>query len=270
MPEGHTSYLRKKHKTNKIIFSPEFLREGMALHDNLYPSRIIVGGHCKYSKIFGNILKNASLKECVDILYTSSNEAEAIKLFSNTYLALRVAFFNELDTYAMSKGLNTKRIIQGLSLDKRIGNKYNNPSFGYGGYCLPKDTKQLLSNFKDIPQDLITAVIKSNETRKIFIADKIKEQQYETIGFYKLAMKKGSDNHRSSSIIDVINMILRSSKKVIVYEQNLDNNFFNNIEIETNLKTFKKKSDLIIANRFENALKDVEDKVFTRDIFEEN
>ena len=170
----------------------------------------------------------------------------------------------------MSKGLNTKRIIQGLSLDKRIGNKYNNPSFGYGGYCLPKDTKQLLSNFKDIPQDLITAVIKSNETRKTFIADKIKEQQYETIGFYKLAMKKGSDNHRSSSIIDVINMILRSSKKVIVYEQNLDNNFFNNIEIETNLKTFKKKSDLIIANRFENALKDVEDKVFTRDIFEEN
>jgi UDPglucose 6-dehydrogenase len=258
------------HKTDKIIFSPEFLREGLALHDNLYPSRIIVGSKCDNARLFASLLKQSSHLPEVEILYTSSREAEAIKLFSNSYLALRVAFFNELDTYAMSKNLNSKEIIRGLSLDSRIGDHYNNPSFGYGGYCLPKDTKQLLSNFNDIPQELIKSVIASNDKRKEYIANKIIDTDFETIGFYKLAMKKGSDNFRSSSILDIINFVKTSDKKIIVFEPSIKNNFLDDIEFEENLEIFKSRSDLIVTNRLEEELLDVLEKVFTRDIFKEN
>ena len=230
IPEGHTEKLQSIHKTKKIIFSPEFLREGLALHDNLYPSRIIVGSKCDNARLFASLLKQSSHLPEVEILYTSSREAEAIKLFSNSYLALRVAFFNELDTYAMSKDLNSEEIIRGLGLDSRIGNHYNNPSFGYGGYCLPKDTKQLLSNFNDIPQDLIKSVIASNDKRKEYIANKIIDTDCKTIGFYKLAMKKGSDNLRSSSILDVINLVKTSDKKIIVFEPSIKNNILDDIE----------------------------------------
>jgi UDPglucose 6-dehydrogenase len=239
IPEGHTDLLKSKYKTNHIIFSPEFLREGQALQDNLYPSRIIIGSKCTNAEFFANILREASLKKDVDILFTSSKEAEAIKLFSNTYLAMRVAFFNELDTYAMSKSLNARDIINGLSLDDRIGDHYNNPSFGYGGYCLPKDTKQLLANFDSIPQELISSVISSNQTRKKFISDKILERESNTIGFYKLAMKKGSDNFRSSSILDLIDHVSNAGKKVIIFEPNINNKFFNGIEIDNDFESFK-------------------------------
>ena len=270
IPEGHTDLLKSKYKTNNIIFSPEFLREGQALQDNLYPSRIVIGSTCNNAEFFANILREASLKKDVDILFTSSKEAEAIKLFSNTYLAMRVAFFNELDTYAMSKGLNARDIINGLSLDKRIGDHYNNPSFGYGGYCLPKDAKQLLANFNGIPQELVSSVINSNQTRKSFIADKILERKSDIIGFYKLAMKKDSDNFRSSSIIDVINLISNANKKVIIFEPNIDDKFFNGIEVDNNFESFKQRADLIVTNRQEDQLLDIQDKVFTRDIFKEN
>ena len=270
IPEGHTEKLQGIHKTDKIIFSPEFLREGLALHDNLYPSRIIVGSKCDNARLFASLLKRASHLPEVEILYTSSREAEAIKLFSNSYLALRVAFFNELDTYAMSKNLNSEEIIRGLSLDSRIGDHYNNPSFGYGGYCLPKDTKQLLSNFNDIPQDLIKSVIASNDKRKAYIANKIIDTDCKTIGFYKLAMKKDSDNFRSSSILDVINLVKTSDKKIIVFEPSIKNNFLDDIQFEENLEIFKSRSDLIVTNRLEDELLDVLEKVFTRDIFKEN
>jgi len=270
IPEGHTDLLKSKYKTNNIIFSPEFLREGQALQDNLYPSRIIIGSKCKNAELFANILQEASLKKNVDILFTSSKEAEAVKLFSNTFLALRVAFFNELDTYAMSKGLNARDIINGLSLDERIGDYYNNPSFGYGGYCLPKDTKQLLANFNEIPQELVSSVINSNHTRKSFIANKILERESDTIGFYKLAMKKDSDNFRSSSIIDVINLISNANKKVIIFEPNIVDKSFNGIEVDNNFESFKQRADLIVTNRQEDQLLDIQDKVFTRDIFKEN
>ena len=270
VPEGHTDSLKAKYKTNNIIFSPEFLREGLALQDNLYPSRIIIGSKCSNAELFANILQEASLKKDVDILFTSSKEAEAIKLFSNTYLALRVAFFNELDTYAMSKGLSARDIINGLSLDDRIGDHYNNPSFGYGGYCLPKDTKQLLANFDSIPQELISSVISSNQTRKTFISDKILERESNTIGFYKLAMKKDSDNFRSSSILDVIDLVLNAGKKVIIFEPTVNNKSFNGIEVDNNFESFKQRADLIVANRQEDQLLDIQDKVFTRDIFKEN
>ena len=231
LPEGHTQYLKKKFNTENIIFSPEFLREGKALYDNLYPSRIIVGSRCQNAQIFANILKQASLKPDVKLLLTSSKEAESIKLFSNTYLALRVAFFNELDSYALSKGLNSEDIINGVSMDSRIGDHYNNPSFGYGGYCLPKDTKQLQANFKDIPQDLITSVISSNIKRKNFIADYILEKNPKVIGFYKLAMKKNSDNSRFSSVLDVIDRVRRSISEVIVYEPNTSEVFLDGLEL---------------------------------------
>jgi UDPglucose 6-dehydrogenase len=270
IPEGHTELLQEKYNNKRIIFSPEFLREGNALYDNLYPSRIVVGSKCEHAKAFANLLRNASLKKEVKTLFTSSREAEAIKLFSNTYLALRVAFFNELDTYAMSKGLNSKDIITGLSLDKRIGDHYNNPSFGYGGYCLPKDTKQLLTNFSDIPQDLIKSVISSNSKRKIFMANAILETESNIIGFYKLAMKKDSDNFRSSSILDVIKLVRTSGKQIIIFEPNIDNKHFLGIEIDNNLKSFKDRCDLIVTNRTEKALSNVQSKVFTRDIFKEN
>jgi UDPglucose 6-dehydrogenase len=270
IPEGHTELLKAKYKTNNIIFSPEFLREGQALQDNLYPSRIIIGSKCKNAKFFANILQEASLKKDVDILFTSSKEAEAIKLFSNTYLALRVAFFNELDTYAMSKSLNARDIIKGLSLDERIGDHYNNPSFGFGGYCLPKDTKQLLANFNDIPQELVSSVINSNQKRKSFIANKILEREPDTIGFYKLAMKKDSDNFRSSSILDVIDLVLNADIKVIIFEPTVNDKSFNGIEVDNNFESFKQRADLIVANRQEDQLLDIQDKVFTRDIFKEN
>ena len=270
IPEGHTDLLKSKYKTNHIIFSPEFLREGQALQDNLYPSRIIIGSKCNNAEFFANILREASLKKDVDILFTSSKEAEAIKLFSNTYLAMRVAFFNELDTYAMSKSLNARDIINGLSLDDRIGNHYNNPSFGYGGYCLPKDTKQLLANFNGIPQELISAVINSNKTRKSFIANNILERKFKTIGFYKLDMKKGSDNYRSSSILDVIDLVIAADRKVIIFETNINNKFFNGIEIDNDFESFKQRADLVVTNRHDDALSDIQDKVFTRDIFKEN
>ena len=270
IPEGHTEYLQEKYNNKRIIFSPEFLREGNALYDNLYPSRIIVGSKCEHAKIFANLLRNASLKKEVEVLFTSSREAEAIKLFSNTYLALRVAFFNELDTYAMSKGLNSKDIITGLSLDNRIGGHYNNPSFGYGGYCLPKDTKQLLANFSEIPQDLIKSVISSNSKRKIFMAKAILETNSNIIGFYKLAMKKDSDNFRSSSILDVIELVKISGREIIIFEPNINNNYFLDIEIDNDLKNFKKRCDLIVTNRTDKDINDVQDKLFTRDIFKEN
>ncbi|MDC3247609.1 nucleotide sugar dehydrogenase [Gammaproteobacteria bacterium] len=270
IPEGHTDLLKSKYKTNHIIFSPEFLREGQALHDNLYPSRIVIGSKCNNAEFFANILRKASLKKDVGILFTSSREAEAIKLFSNTYLAMRVAFFNELDTYAMSNNLNARDIITGLSLDDRIGDHYNNPSFGYGGYCLPKDTKQLLANFNGIPQELISAVINSNKTRKTFIANKILERKFKTIGFYKLDMKKGSDNYRSSSILDVIDLVIAADRKVIIFETNINNKFFNSIEIDNDFESFKQRADLVVTNRQDDALSDIQDKVFTRDIFEEN
>ena len=270
IPEGHTDLLKSKYKTNHIIFSPEFLREGQALQDNLYPSRIIIGSKCNNAEFFANILREASLKKDVDILFTSSKEAEAIKLFSNTYLAMRVAFFNELDTYAMSKSLNARDIIDGLSLDDRIGDHYNNPSFGYGGYCLPKDTKQLLANFDSIPQELISSVITSNQTRKKFISDKILERESNTIGFYKLAMKKGSDNFRSSSILDLIDHVSNAGKKVIIFEPSISDKSFMGIDVDNNFESFKKRSDLIVTNRLEDMLSDVKNKVFTRDIFKEN
>ena len=270
IPEGHTDLLKSKYKTNNIIFSPEFLREGQALQDNLYPSRIVIGSKCTNAKFFATILQEASLKKDIDILFTSSKEAEAIKLFSNTYLALRVAFFNELDTYAMSKNLNARDIISGLSLDERIGDHYNNPSFGFGGYCLPKDTKQLLANFNEIPQELVSSVINSNQKRKSFIANKILERESDTIGFYKLAMKKGSDNFRSSSILDVIDLVLNSGKKVIIFEPTVNDKSFNGIEVDNNFESFKQRADLIVANRQEDQLLDIQDKVFTRDIFKEN
>ena len=270
IPEGHTDHLKSKYKTNNIIFSPEFLREGQALQDNLYPSRIVVGSKCNNAKLFANILQKASLKKDVNILFTSSKEAEAIKLFSNTYLAMRVAFFNEIDTYAMSKNLNAEDIINGLSLDERIGGHYNNPSFGYGGYCLPKDTKQLLANYNSIPQELISSVINSNKTRKIFIANKILERECQTIGFYKLVMKKDSDNLRSSSIIDVINLVSDADKKVIIFEPTIIDKFFNGIEVDNNFESFKGRVDLIVTNRQEEQLSNIQDKVFTRDIFKEN
>lgn len=270
IPEGHTESLQQKYKSKKIIFSPEFLREGNALYDNLYPSRIVVGSKCRDAQIFADILKNASLKKDAEVLLTSSREAEAIKLFSNTYLAMRIAFFNELDTYAMSKGLNSMDIIKGLSSDKRIGAHYNNPSFGYGGYCLPKDTKQLLSNFRDIPQDLIKSVISSNSKRKIFIANTILNSDADVIGFFKLAMKKNSDNFRSSSIIDIIQLIKDSDKKIIIFEPGIHKDHFLDIEIDNKLESFKKRCDLIVSNRLEDGLTDVRDKLFTRDIFKEN
>ena len=270
IPEGHTEFLQKKYNNKRIIFSPEFLREGNALYDNLYPSRIVVGSKCKHAKIFADLLADASLKKEVKILLTSSREAEAIKLFSNAYLALRVAFFNELDTYAMSKGLDSMNIITGLGLDERIGDHYNNPSFGYGGYCLPKDTKQLLANFDDIPQDLIKSVISSNNKRKIFIANAILEIESNIIGFYKLAMKKDSDNFRSSSTLDVIELVKSSGKQIIIFEPNINNKHFLDIEVDNNLESFKKRCDLIVTNRTEMSLNDVQDKLFTRDIFKEN
>lgn len=267
VPVGFTKTIKEKYKMNNIMFSPEFLREGKALYDNLYPSRIIIGEKSKKAEQFAKILKDACLKEDAQIKYMNSTEAEAVKLFSNTYLALRVAFFNELDTYAEKKGLNAKDIIDGVCLDKRIGNYYNNPSFGYGGYCLPKDTKQLRANFKDVPENLISAIVQSNETRKSYIANEVITKKPKIVGIYRLAMKSNSDNFRSSAINDVMKKIQEKNIKVVLYEPTINEQNFNNIEIVKNLDTFKSLSDIIIANRLNNEIKDVEYKIYTRDLF---
>lgn len=267
VPVGFTKTIKEKYKMNNIMFSPEFLREGKALYDNLYPSRIIIGEKSKKAEQFAKILKDACLKEDAQIKYMNSTEAEAVKLFSNTYLALRVAFFNELDTYAEKKGLNAKDIIDGVCLDKRIGNYYNNPSFGYGGYCLPKDTKQLRANFKDVPENLISAIVQSNETRKSYIANEVITKKPKIVGIYRLAMKSNSDNFRSSAINDVMKKIQEKNIKAVLYEPTINEQNFNNIEIVKNLDTFKSLSDIIIANRLNNEIKDVEYKIYTRDLF---
>ncbi len=271
IPIGHTDYLRKKFSTEKIIFSPEFLREGQSLMDNLKPTRIVIGGDCEKSKSFGKILSEASEFNSIKPIFTSSSDAEAIKLFSNTYLAMRVAFFNEIDSFAIANKLNPMNIINGVSLDPRIGQGYNNPSFGYGGYCLPKDTKQLLANFKDTPQALIEATIVSNSIRKNFIAEEIIARNVKTVGFYRLIMKKGSDNFRTSAITSIINRLKETGLEPIVFEPLLDHQEdFNNFELVEDLDKFKERSELIVANRISGDLLDVESKLFTRDIFEEN
>ena len=270
IPVGHTADCKKKNKSDRIVFSPEFLREGRALHDNLYPSRIIIGGHCEKSKIFASLLEDAAKKEKIVKIFMDSNEAEAVKLFANTYLAMRVSFFNELDSYALANKLNTKNIIDGVSLDTRIGDGYNNPSFGYGGYCLPKDTKQLLANYKHVPQTLIQAIVSSNTTRKDFIADEILKQKPNVIGFYRLVMKANSDNFRSSAIQGIMKRVKAKGVKVVIYEPELKQKDFFGSEVITNLYDFKLKSDLIVANRLAECLMDVKDKCFSRDLFGDN
>ena len=267
IPVGYIEKIREEYVTDKIFFSPEFLREGKALYDNLYPSRIIVGDKGEKGKEFASLLKEASLKTDVETLFMNSTEAEAVKLFANTYLALRVAYFNELDTYAEIKGLNTKDIIQGVGLDPRIGTHYNNPSFGYGGYCLPKDTKQLLANYSDVPQNLIEAIVNSNKTRKEFITDEILQMKPEIVGIYRLTMKSGSDNFRSSAIQDIIKSLKAENQKVIIYEPTLNKDEFNGCKVVDNLEEFKNISSVIMANRLEENLIDVKEKVYTRDLF---
>ncbi|MBR2753675.1 nucleotide sugar dehydrogenase [Candidatus Saccharibacteria bacterium] len=268
IPVGYVSSIRQKYEIDNIFFSPEFLREGRALYDNLYPSRIIVGSYSEEAQKFAEILRDAALAENVQILAMDSKEAEAVKLFANTYLALRVAYFNELDTYAMVKGINAKSIIRGISLDPRIGSHYNNPSFGYGGYCLPKDTKQLLANYKDVPQDLIKAIVQANITRKQFIADEVLAKNPKVIGIYRLTMKSDSDNFRDAAIHDIIKIFKEKKKKVLIYEPTLKDGKYHDIELTTNLKQFKKDCSVILANRMTPELDDVKEKVYTRDLFE--
>ena len=267
VPVGFTNNMKYKYNIENIMFSPEFLREGKALYDNLYPSRIIVGDRGEKGKEFAKIIKSFSLREKVPIKLMNNSEAEAVKLFANTYLALRVAYFNELDTYAEFKGLNTKDIIKGVCLDPRIGDSYNNPSFGYGGYCLQKDTKQLLANYRDVPQNLIEAIVNSNETRKEFIANEVLKLKPNVIGIYRLTMKAGSDNFRSSAILDIIRVLKGEDKNIIIYEPTLKDNEFNGCKVVNDLQEFKDESSVILANRITEEIKDVKDKIYTRDLF---
>ena len=267
IPVGHTKLLQEKYATNRIIFSPEFLREGQALKDNLYPSRIIIGSHLEAGKTFAKILAKGAKKQDIETLFIDSTEAEAVKLFSNTYLAMRVSFFNELDSYALSNDLNAESIINGVCLDERIGGGYNNPSFGYGGYCLPKDTKQLLANFDQVPQTLMQAIVSSNAKRKDFIADSIINLKPRIVGIYKLSMKKDSDNFRASAIKGIMRRIKDKGIEIVIYEPDLKENEFENLKVLDSLKSFKDISDIIISNRLSSDLDDVADKVFTRDLF---
>ncbi len=267
IPVGYTQKIKNKYNYNKIFFAPEFLREGKALYDNLYPSRIVIGSNLEEAKIFANLLLEASLKDDIEVIYTGATEAEAIKLFANTYLAMRVAFFNELDTYAELKGLDSEAIIKGICLDPRIGKGYNNPSFGYGGYCLPKDTKQLLANFDNVPNNIITAIVEANRTRKDHIAEIIANRKPNIVGIYRLTMKANSDNFRHSSVQGIIRRLDEKGVKVIIYEPTLDaDNFFGN-QIVNDLEQFKKLSDIILCNRKSTKLGDVANKIYTRDLF---
>ena len=267
LPVGHTEFLQKQHGTKRVIFSPEFLREGRALYDNLHPSRIIVGSQCDRGKSFANLLAGAAVKQNVAMLFVSSTEAESIKLFANTYLAMRVSFFNELDSYALANELDAKNIIEGVSLDDRIGEGYNNPSFGYGGYCLPKDTKQLLANYRQVPQKLVQAIVSSNSTRKDFIADEIIKLNPEVVGIYRLVMKQGSDNFRASAIKGIMKRIKAKGIEVVIYEPTFRNVAFFHSKIIDCLDEFKNTSDVIITNRLSDELDDVKEKIFTRDLF---